>query len=125
MHYGASPAIFVYARKLRQNPTRAERVLWRYLRKHYLGYKFRRQHPAWKYVLDFYCHPLRLAIEIDGGIHEEKVNEMLDKERETNLNGLGITIIRFTNEMVCFDVDEVISTICWKINEVKQLRYKL
>jgi very-short-patch-repair endonuclease len=58
-------------------------------------------------------------------IHEEKLNEMLDKEREANLISLGITMLRFTNEMVCFDVDEVISTMLWKINEIKHLRYQL
>ena len=81
MHYGALPTIFSYAKKLRQNSTKAETLLWNELRRHALGYKFRRQHPAWLYVVDFYCHSLRLVIEIDGGIHEDEETKSKDLQK--------------------------------------------
>ena len=75
MHYSAHPLIFQKAEELRNRMTPPEEILWNYLRKNTLGYKFRRQHPLLMYVADFYCHQLRLIIEIDGNIHElEDVN---------------------------------------------------
>jgi len=61
MHYDALPSIFIYARKLRNNPTHAEAILWEQLRKHLLVYKFRRQHPTWLYVVDFINPPIQGA----------------------------------------------------------------
>lgn len=69
----ASGIIFSYAKKLRENPTQAEEVMWLSLINNQLdGYKFRRQHPLLNYVADFYCHQLKLVIEIDGGIIRQK-----------------------------------------------------
>jgi len=66
MWKGASPRIFSNARKLRENATEAEEILWLELRENQLdGYKFRRQHPLSIYIADFYCHKLTLVIEID------------------------------------------------------------
>jgi very-short-patch-repair endonuclease len=69
---GKKPAIpediFKYARELRRNQTDAEQLLWGLLRdRRFAGKKFRRQHPVGRYILDFYCHELKLAIELDGG----------------------------------------------------------
>ena len=89
MHFGAYPGIFAYAKTLRNNPTRAEKVLWSHLRKHQTKYRFRRQHPMWKYVVDFYCHFLKLVIEIDGEIHLEEEVQLKDEEKETDLPGLS------------------------------------
>ena len=119
MHYGALPAIFSYAKKLRQNPTKAEALLWNELRRHAIGYKFRRQHPTWLYVVDFYCHYLRLVIEIDGGIHEDEETKSNDLQKEKDLNDLGLTVIRFSNEEVIFDMDNVISRIYSEIDSIK------
>ncbi len=71
MHDGASPKIFRYAHILRKNMTEPELKLWEFLKKHPLGYKFRRQHPIHKYILDFYCHKKRLSIEVDGKNHNK------------------------------------------------------
>ncbi|MCS4434570.1 endonuclease domain-containing protein [Aquiflexum gelatinilyticum] len=69
LFYGASPEIFRRARELRKNTTPSENSLWTLLRKkQFEGYKFRRQHPVNKFIADFYCHELRLIIELDGGI---------------------------------------------------------
>ncbi len=123
MHYGASPGVFRQAQLLRNNPTEAEAKLWKYLRKNQLKHKFRRQHPTWMYVVDFYCHKLRLVIEIDGGIHKEQEVFENDKDRTENLLGLGLHIIRFSNEQVLSDIDLVLSEIAHKIGELKILRF--
>ena len=65
MHAGAKPELFRFADELRERMTEAEEKLWKYLRKKPLGYKFRRQHPFSLYILDFYCHKAKLAIEFD------------------------------------------------------------
>lgn len=82
MHFGATPGVFRQAQWLSNNPTKAEIVLWGYLRKHQMKNKFRRQHPIWNYVVDFYCHYLKLVIEIDGGIHEDSDAIIKDLEHE-------------------------------------------
>ena len=65
------------ARELRNNSTHAEIILWGYLKAKPLGYKFRRQHPYAIYILDFYCHSLKLCIEVDGN---EKVRRRRDPQ---------------------------------------------
>ena len=71
MHYGASKVIFQKAKELRKFPTHEEEIIWGYLCRNKLGVKFRRQHPIFLYIVDFYCHSLKLVIEIDGGIHHK------------------------------------------------------
>jgi cyclase len=72
MFYGALPLIFERADGLRKNPTEEEKILWERLKAKKLGVKFRRQHPIWNYIADFYCHELKLVIEVDGSIHDVK-----------------------------------------------------
>ena len=98
MHDGATPRVFKNAAKLRSNMTEPEIKLWEYLKTKPLGYKFRRQHPISGYVLDFYCHKLKLSIEIDGGYHQNKEQKDKDAERTEYLNSVGITEYRFTNK---------------------------
>ena len=71
MHYAASKLIFQRAEELRKFPTREEDMMWMYLSGNKLGVKFRRQHPLFLYVADFYCHELKLVVEIDGSIHNK------------------------------------------------------
>jgi very-short-patch-repair endonuclease len=66
MFLGADNFLFERASKLRKQQTLAEEILWNYLRTKPFGHKFRRQHPFSIYILDFYCHSLKLAIEVDG-----------------------------------------------------------
>ena len=80
MHYGASKLIFQRAEELRKQCTWEEEIIWGYLSANKLGVKFRRQHPLLFYVADFYCHQLKLVIEIDGGIHNKadvKINDAI------------------------------------------------
>lgn len=87
-----------FARQLRRRQTDAERRIWGNLRdRRFLGLKFRRQVPCGRYVLDFYCHELRLAVELDGGQHLESA---WDLERDSWLAGQGIRVVRFWNHDV-------------------------
>lgn len=98
-----------FRRFLRSIPTKAEYILWQELRGEKLGYKFRRQVSIGNsYVVDFYCHELRLIIEIDGYIHDDTSVEAYDERRETWLTKQGYTVIRFTNDQVLFERDVVI-----------------
>ncbi len=89
------------ARSLRRESTQAELRLWRLLRHRRLhGFKFRRQHPIPPFVLDFYCYEARLAIEVDGGQHNEPESQRQDTARSDYLARKGITVLRFWNHEV-------------------------
>ncbi len=75
----AHPLVFEKAKELRKNMTQAEKVLWGYLKGGINGLKFRRQHPIGVYVADFYCHHLKLIIELDGKIHDRPEVKILDE----------------------------------------------
>jgi len=110
--YGASPEIFRLASELRKNITKAEKLVWEKVRKkQILGLRFRRQHPIDKYIVDFYCHPARLVVEIDGDIHLKPENKELDKIRNKDLENLDLMVIRFTNKQVFENLDEVVNAI--------------
>ena len=111
MFYGANEETFSAARILRKNETLAEKHLWEYLNKKQLGYKFRRQHPIWIFIADFYCHQLKLVIEVDGGIHLSPEQREYDMGREEEMEQFGICIIRFTNKEVLSKSDKVIHEI--------------
>ncbi|HMG83246.1 MAG TPA: DUF559 domain-containing protein [Ferruginibacter sp.] len=82
MFYGASRIIFQRAKALRNNVTASEMILWEYLRTNPFGYKFRRQHPLGIFIADFYCHKLKLIIELDGSIHNKIDVKLQDEERQ-------------------------------------------
>jgi imidazole glycerol-phosphate synthase subunit HisF len=111
MFLNASYLIFETAKKLRENQTVAEKILWDYLKQKPYGYNFRRQHPISTFIADFYCHPLKLIIEIDGGIHEIEKIKRYDKDRQEFLEDNGIDFLRFTNNEVEKNPEEVISKI--------------
>lgn len=88
-------------RSLRNNGTSAEATLWTLLSKSQLeGRKFRRQHSIKNYIVDFYCHAEKLAIELDGDVHFTEQGLEYDKKRDAELASLGIKVIRFENEDV-------------------------
>lgn len=98
------------SKRLRNEPTPAEQILWQYLRRSQLqGYKFRRQQPIGPFIVDFYCASLKLAIELDGSSHEGK--EGYDGFRESGIEGRGVRVIRFLNSEVMEDTDEVLAEI--------------
>jgi len=119
MHIGATPIIFERAKNLRENMTPSEKEVWELVRnKNINGYKFRRQHPILKYILDFYCHKLKLVIEIDGGIHNTREQIKKDKLRTKHLEEYGLTILRFSNDEVKKNIDKVRDKIVEKIEEL-------
>jgi len=95
------PNLLAFARELRQKHSDAERFLWALLRsRRFCGMKFRRQHPASPYVLDFYCDAAKLAIELDGGQHNTDAARRHDCRRTEFLKTRGIAILRFWNHEV-------------------------
>ncbi|RIH66377.1 endonuclease domain-containing protein [Mariniphaga sediminis] len=112
MFYNAKPYIFERAKMLRKNMTVAEKILWEQLRgKKLFGLRFRPQHPIDIFIADFYCHPLRLVIEVDGGIHKSKEQKDYDIGREGELKSWEIKVIRFTNEEIENNITQVIKEI--------------
>jgi phosphoribosylformimino-5-aminoimidazole carboxamide ribotide isomerase len=111
MFYGASHLIFQKAEELRNRSTPAEDLLWNYLSGSQLGVKFRRQHPTSFYVLDFYCHECKLAVELDGSIHAIEEVKRNDRIREQHLRELGIKVLRFNNTELFKDVSLVLEEI--------------
>ncbi|HEY9509820.1 MAG TPA: DUF559 domain-containing protein [Verrucomicrobiae bacterium] len=86
------------ARRLRREQTKEEKQLWQSLRAgRFAGFKFRRQHPAGPYILDFYCPAARLSIELDGFQHGLPENAKADEERRQYLSAQGIEELRFWN----------------------------
>ena len=111
MHLGAPGQIFDRAQSLRANETKAEKLLWERLSRNQLGYKFRRQHPILTYVVDFYCHAKKLVIELDGSVHEPAEQRFNDMTRTDALTQYGLKIMRFKNEEVFSNLDQVVITI--------------
>ncbi|MBN1415765.1 MAG: endonuclease domain-containing protein, partial [Bacteroidales bacterium] len=107
------------ARELRNNSTLAERLLWNGLKnKRMRGYDFHRQKPLSRYIVDFYCNELRLAIEIDGESHDHKFEE--DKIRQKELERLEIKFLRFDDIDVKKDVNIVLEAIEEWIEEYEE-----
>ena len=112
MFYNAKPHIFEKAKALRNNMTDAELILWEKLKgKQMLGLRFRAQHPIDIFIADFYCHPIKLAIEVDGGMHKTKGQREYDIGRTAELNYWEIEVVRFTNEEIKEDINKVIKRI--------------
>ena len=113
------PALKKKARKLRINCTPSETLLWSKIRRKSLGYEFHRQVPIYKYIVDFYCHELSLAIEIDGSIHNNR--HEYDIVRQRNIERFGVKFIRFDNEDIISDVGGVIRTLIATISEIEKM----
>ncbi len=112
MFYGASPTLFQFAKQLRGRETEAEKLLWQRLnRKQINGLSFRRQHPILYFIADFYCHKLKLIIELDGTIHNIPPQFRYDRERDEELKKYGLSMMRFTNEEVFDDIESVLEKI--------------
>jgi len=108
MFYNARPIIFERAKVMRENMTQAEKVVWELLKeKKMVGLRFKAQHPIDIFIADFYCHALKLVIEIDGEIHKSKDQKEYDIGREAELEHWGIKVIRFTNEEVKKNIEHV------------------
>ena len=112
MYYGASATLFEYAKEMRKRPTAAEDALWLILKdEQFVQYKFRRQHPIARFIADFYCHGLRLVIEVDGGYHILQEQKAFDSFRDEDMAALGISVLRFTNDDILQNADRTKSGI--------------
>ena len=121
MWKGAPSDSFSKAQFLRRNETKAEKLLWEKLRNNQLeGLKFRRQHPVNIYIADFYCHKFKLIIELDGDYHNQEEQKQKDEVRTEVLRLNDLNIIRFKNEEVEQDINQVLTTIKNKIEQLKE-----
>ena len=117
-HYAYQNADPVYyaqlkdrAKRMRSNPTEAESILRDYVRASRLGHKFLFQYIIGQFIVDFFCPDCKLIIEVDGGYHSEPIQEIDDETRTEMLEGLGYRVIRFTNEQVIYDINNVVNEI--------------
>ena len=114
------------ARKLRSEMSLPKTMLWRELRKRPGGHKFRRQHPAGDFVLDFYCAKARLDIEVDGWVHDSAAAAERDRNRSAALRSQGIATTRIPAQRVLEDLDAVVRRIVVICDErMEQLRVPL
>jgi very-short-patch-repair endonuclease len=94
------------ARALRADMPEPERRIWFQCLKQ-LPVRFRRQRPFGPYIVDFYCAPLRLVVEIDGDSHGSDESAAYDWERSSYLEGLGLRVVRFSNRDVMTNIEGV------------------
>ena len=121
MWKGAPSDSFTKAQFLRRNETKTKKLLWEKLRNNQLeGLKFRRQHPVNIYIADFYCHKFKLMIELDGDYHNQEEQKQKDEVRTEVLRLNDLKIIRFKNEEVEQDINQVLTTIKNKIEQLKE-----
>jgi very-short-patch-repair endonuclease len=110
------PALKKRRRELRRNQTEAEKVAWAHLRnKQFYGMKFFRQYSIGPYVLDFYCPTMKLAVELDGGQHNQSENKEYDSVRSEYLKLQGIDVIRFWSNEVLLNREGVLAELGLKV----------
>ncbi len=107
-----NPAFKELAKKLRQNMTYSEVMLWNELKNgKMLGYDFDRQRPISNYIVDFYCKDLMLAIEVDGITHEDEKAILKDEMRQDELEVFGVSFLRFNALLVVEKIESVLKEI--------------
>ena len=119
-----NPRLKALARQLRKEMTKAEVLLWQELRKEEMGVQFHRQVPVLDFILDFYCHELLLAIEVDGITHTYEEMPEKDRLRDQKLSEWGIEVLRFDDAEVLKKRKAVINYIFEKTTELKN-KYKI
>jgi very-short-patch-repair endonuclease len=106
-------------RTLRKEMTFCERIMWIHLRRKQLGVRFLRQYSIDHYVIDFYCPELKLAIELDGSIHDKPDQKEYDVYRQEYLEKYGITFLRITNDELMGNANMAFDRIEEVINKLK------
>ncbi len=96
--YQNNPTLKDTRRFLRSEANSAEKILWKFIRGNQLGYKFRRQFSIGNFIVDFYCHELKLVVELDGWTHESAKTKIKDKIKQQFLESNGYKVFRLTNE---------------------------
>ena len=112
-----NPELKERARLLRKNSTLSEVLLWQKIQKRAYSVQFHRQVPMLDYIVDFYCHEIRLAVEIDGESHEHKF--LYDVKRQNRLEKEGVKFIRFTDLEIKKEMFSVLHGLENKIEELK------
>ena len=116
MYYNAKHDTIEASRLLRESMTYHEQLLWDKLKaKQICNLRFRRQHPIDFFIADFYCHAVKLVVEIDGEVHDQK--KEYDDGRSAEMENYGIKVIRFKNAEVENDIEKVIGKIEKIVNE--------
>jgi very-short-patch-repair endonuclease len=113
-----NPKLKELARQLRKNSTLSEVILWQNIKGKAFGYEFHRQVPINEFIVDFYCHELQLAIEIDGNTHDYNFEN--DVSRQKILKGLGIKFIRFDDHDVKRNLNDVLRALEIMISEIEE-----
>jgi very-short-patch-repair endonuclease len=117
---GTTREIEAAARRLRQELTPSEAVLWEVLRgRQFEGLKFRCQHPVGRFIVDFYCPSLKLVIEIDGSVHDDQ--KAYDQARTEQLQDFGYYVLRFSNGQVVNDLLTVLNQIAQIAKELLRI----
>ncbi|MCZ2248047.1 MAG: DUF559 domain-containing protein [Bacteroidia bacterium] len=123
--YPYNPKLKELARQLRNNSTFAEVLLWNELKnKQIKGYDFHRQKPILNYILDFFCLELYLAIEVDGISHDNEERMIKDSKRQNEIEALGISFLRFSDEEIKTQLEGVVKEIERYIERF-ELKYKV
>lgn len=112
-----NPKLKEYARYLRNNSTLSEVLLWQNIKRNAFDFQFHRQVPMLDYIVDFYCHELMLAIEIDGNSHDFKYE--YDARRQGRLEEYGVRFIRFTDSQVKNEIFSVVLMLQQTIENLK------
>jgi len=109
------------ASTLRKNGTLAEVLLWQRLKKRQIeGYRFIRQKPIARYIVDFFCKELSLVIEVDGSSHEIRGEE--DRKRQKELERMGLIVVRVSEKDVRYNIESVLEGIRQKVMQIAQNR---
>ena len=109
IYQNVSPETLTFAKQMRHDPTGGEKLGWYIFRnRRFKGLKFRRQHPVEKYILDFYCHELKLAVEIDGPEHDKPEQKAKDQIRTQFLNSKGIKVFRIKHDRFLVNTEFVL-----------------
>jgi len=112
-HLPYNPNLVGLARRMRKEPTPAEKMLWEgFLRK--FSFRVLRQRPIDNFIVDFYCPKLKLVIEVDGAAHFNDEGKAADKERRGILQAYGLKVVRFSD----FEVTKYFSRVCDRINKM-------
>lgn len=111
------PQLRVFARELRKHSTLGEILLWKEIKNRKLGVQFHRQVPMHTYIADFFCHEIKLAIEIDGGSHDTPAQQEKDLIRDYRLAQFGVATIRIEDRDVKRNLNSVIRFLENRIKE--------
>ncbi|ADV48440.1 protein of unknown function DUF559 [Cellulophaga algicola DSM 14237] len=112
----SNPKLKAYARQLRNNSTLAEVLLWQKIKRKALGVGFHRQVPINEFIVDFYCHEIQLAIEIDGSSHDTQYD--YDYRRQNILETKGVECIRFEDIAIKKELFSVLLALESKVEQL-------